>query len=153
MRLLFAIFLIFLFIGCRDNITEPVILKNQAITKTQKKEVQIEGKRFLAVGTYLNDIDHPALRDDENEHFIVSLYEGGDNPFQEPISTVTLNGEPAFWEKLESDSPLLKMIPFFNAWGIYYHIWAPKVYPDELNLKIEIDPIRQVGLTFQKDPK
>lgn len=153
MRLLISTILAGLLSGCGSNISTPVVTKNQAMTKTQKKEIQIEGKRFLVVGTYLNDINHPALKDNENEHFIISLYEGGENPFQEPIKKAFLNEKLASWEKLESNSSLLQMIPLYNDWGVYYHIWSPQVYPDILSLRIEIDPLRQVGLTFQKDPR
>lgn len=153
MRFLFALFTIFLFAGCGGNLSVPTMTKNQAMTKTQKEEIQLEGRRFLVVGTYLNDIKHPALPKDENEHFIVSLYEGGENPFQEPIGAALLNETVASWAKLESDDPLLEMIPLYNAWGNYYHIWAPQVYPDTLTLRIEIDQLRLVDLTFQKDPK
>ncbi len=70
MRLLISTILVGLLSGCGSNISTPVVTKNQAMTKTQKKEIQIEGKRFVVVGTYLNDINHPALKDNENEHFI-----------------------------------------------------------------------------------
>jgi len=153
MHLLIATFLIIFFSGCVNNIMPSIVVKNQAMTKTKKEEVQIDGKRFLLVGTYLNDIEHEALHDDENEHFIVSLYEGGENPFQEPINKAYLNENLASWEKLDSNDPLLEMIPLYNAWGTYYHIWANEVYPDTLNLKIEIDPLRQIDLVFQKDPR
>jgi len=153
MRAFFALLILTIFTGCGSKPSTPTMTKNQAITKTQKREVQLEGKRFLVVGTYLNDIKHPALAKDDYEHFIISLYEGGDNPFQEPIKAALLNDLPAYWEQLESDNPLLGMIPLYNAWGIYYHVWAPQVYPDTLSLKIEIDPLRQVDLVFQKDPR
>ncbi len=81
------------------------------------------------------------------------MYEGDENPYQNPLEAATLNAKPAFWSLLEKDNPLLEMLPLYNAWGYYYHIWAPKVYPDELSLNIKIDEIRQVILKFQKDPK
>ena len=153
MHFLFAFILSLFLVGCGGNIATPASTKNQAMTKTKKEEIQLDGKRFLVVGTYLNDIKHPSLPKDDNEHFILSLYEGGENPFQEPIHKIFLNEEVAFWEQLNPSDPLLEMIPLYNAWGIYYHVWAPRIYPDTLNLEIEIDPRRQVDLVFQKDPK
>jgi hypothetical protein len=153
MRFLIIFFTLFFLIGCRENITENIVTKNQAITKTKKKEVTIDGRRFLAVGTYLNDISHPSTPKDDNEHFIVSLYEGDENPYQNPLKEVFLNEEPAYWEVLEKGDPFLNLLPLFNAWGYYYHIWAPKQYPDEMQLDIKIDEERQVSLKFQKDPK
>jgi hypothetical protein len=139
--------------GCASRPAEPVVLKNQAITKTQKKEITQEGKRFLVVGTYLNDIDHPHAPKDEKEHFVIALYEGGENPYTEPIKGASLNETPASWTVLEKESPYLSLLPTGNSWGHYYHITAPKSHPDALTLTIEIDPLRQVSLNFQKDPQ
>lgn len=139
--------------GCASRPAEPVVLKNQAITKTQKKEITQEGKRFLVVATYLNDIDHPHAPTDEKEHFVIALYEGGENPYTEPIKGVLLNEAPATWEVLPKKSPYLALLPTGNSWGHYYHVTAPQSYPDALTLTIEIDPLRQVSLNFQKDPQ
>ncbi|MBE0496558.1 MAG: hypothetical protein IBX45_09130 [Campylobacterales bacterium] len=139
--------------GCAQKLPSDVMLKNQAITKTQKAEIIEEEKRFLVVGTYLNDIAHPNTPTNEEEHFIIALYEGGENPYRAPIQGVRMNDVNASWEYLEGDNPLLALLPMANSWSHYYHIRAPLSYPDTLTLEIEIDPLRQVRLTFQKDPK
>ncbi|MBN2964728.1 hypothetical protein JWV37_08040 [Sulfurospirillum sp. T05] len=140
-------------VGCAQKIQTDVVLKNQAITKTQKAEIIEDEKRFLVVGTYLNDIIHEATPPNTHEHFIIALYEGGENPYRAPILGAQVNDVNATWEYLEHNSPLLELLPMANSWSHYYHIKAPLSYPDKLILQIEIDPLRQVRLNFEKDPR
>ncbi len=153
MRYLSFVFTALLLAGCSQKNPSEVVLKNQAITKTQKAEIIEDDKRFLVVGTYLNDIKHEVTPQDDAEHFVIALYEGGENPYRAPIASVRVNDTNATWEYLDQNSPLLQLLPIANSWSHYYHVKAPLSYPDELIVQIEIDPLRQVRLVFQKDPK
>ena len=146
MKYIFFIMALFFMVGCQNAQLPIQSEHNQSIAKTKKQEITHDGRRFLIVATYINDIEHKNNPKDEYEHFIISFYEAGENPYKKPILGAKVDGKDADWKFVNIDNPLVNMVSTTNSWSQYYHVKAPKSESNTLKLEVVIDENRNAAL-------
>lgn len=146
--------------GCytKDNqilIDEFNVKSNKLAQTLQTQKVVILNAQKevdgLVTALYLYDKNGKVIQTNENEKFIVGIYNDARND-NIPAPLVTLMGvKPISMQKLNYDDPRLSTIPLRNRWSRYYLvIFPPYNINNEMELKVNSYGLGEVALSFLK---
>lgn len=143
--------------GCASKLLDAEDEKVLDYSMTNSKKIEIinspTSKTFITI-TYLNPLMHEDVSQ-ESEKFVVGTYMAtGEGTFNKTtLSGFQINHmhENVKVTPLEHDSPLLKLVPFANAWTSYVLVESPKTEKLKMEISFESDQTQRVSVTFQKD--
>lgn len=131
-RFLYILLISLVFTGCSQKVNIHTTLldnvKEQALTQTKKARIKDgEITKAFVVVTYISEIKHESIKEDDIEKFIVNIHiaSGGDKELYDKLKFRIDGQNITKVTKLDSTNEILKLLPSHSPWAKYFLVEAP----------------------------